>query len=320
MIPSDLLSRSLVIGAIPERLVAFPEPLLEAFLAGRRADGEALTFGEFRTAAPAFARLAEDDDDAPPTDDEPFHSFADRDAFPYAEALMLDWVPADLQAELGEDESDTYGDEWLQIGIDGPDDAEAIGRAVRLFEAAGYTVRRDDSAVAVACGYAFAEPDDRDLTVVLGEIPHGLVALPLRVARRRVELEVALAGASTWGEAYALLAPGEQDALAEAFEESPDDEPFALSEVWGLDDGEWPGWLPRDAVDEAWFPASVVALGKVHETTHSGPYLAFDPADRERVAVAFRAEGYTVTDNEALVDAACGGYNGTTAQEALSDA
>ena len=153
MIPPDLLSRSLVVGAVPDQLVAIPEPLLDALLAGRRADEEARTWGEFREAAPGLHRLLASADPDLPADDEPFSSLADDDAFPHANTLMLEWVPADLQEALGETASDTHGDAWFDIAIDGPEDAEAIGEAVRLFEEAGYTVRRDDAAICTACGY-----------------------------------------------------------------------------------------------------------------------------------------------------------------------
>ena len=64
MIPPDLLSRSLVVGAAPEHLVALPEPLLDALLAGCRADAEARTWGEFREAAPGLHIATDGPDDA----------------------------------------------------------------------------------------------------------------------------------------------------------------------------------------------------------------------------------------------------------------
>ena len=163
--------------------------------------------------------------------------------------------------------------------------------------------------------------------VLLGSIPNlGLVALPLDSARRRVELELALGNARTWAEARALLTDREADDLAERFEDVWDEEGgppsdadlFDLDAVWGLDDGEWPGWPPREAL--GWVPDEVQALGRVVQTTHSGPYLVFEPDAAARVAEAFRQAGYDIERDDALVDAACGGYGGTSAHDLRSDA
>ena len=135
MIPSDLLSRSLAIGALPDRVVAIPEPLLQALLAGRRADASARTWGELRNAAPGLWHLLWDDRPDPPADDEERTPLADDDAFPHADALMLEWVPNDLQARLGQREHDRTDGEWLQIEYESDAD---LDHAARVLEAAGY--------------------------------------------------------------------------------------------------------------------------------------------------------------------------------------
>ena len=171
-----------------------------------------------------------------------------------------------------------------------------------------------------------SQPDSKP-TVVLGNVPSlGVVAIPFHEARRRVELEAALSDAHTWGEAFAVLTPRQAaeitlllyDAWMEDGGAVPsDDEPFDAETVLGLNDGTWIGWPPRDAIDHDWFPSSVTTIGTVHQTSHDGPYLSFDSAHLDRLMQALEAEGYTVTRDDALVDAACGGYGGTSVYDVL---
>ena len=313
MIPSNLLSQDLVVGALPDRLVAVPVPLLDALRAGRQADAQARTWGEFRTAAPALSPLLWEGD-APP-DDEDYSSLVDNDAFPHADALMLDWVPASLQAVLGDSAADTYGDTWLHIPIEGPDDDQGVARAIHAFEAEGYTVRRDDAAVRYAAGIDPEQASPAHPPVVIGQVPHGLVPVPRAKAERLAELHRALAQASTWGEFRARLSPANaqavEDWMGDSWDEGggppPNDAAFHPGHIDGFDDSDWPEWPPRDALE--WVPDSVVALGREVQTRLNGEYLEVDPVRADDLTRALQAAGYAVTRDDALVDAACGGYD-----------
>ena len=98
--------------------------------------------------------------------------------------------------------------------------------------------------------------------------------------------------------------------MADAWDERggppPNDAPFEAGQIDGVDDADWPAWPPRDALE--WVPDSVVALGREVQTRLNGEYLEVAPSRVADLTAALEAAGYSVTRDDALVDAACGGY------------
>ena len=167
-----------------------------------------------------------------------------------------------------------------------------------------------------------------------------LVFLPIDRARELAILHIALRTSRTWGEFRAILPSTvyaqvvehlrENDAVdfatyaaeegegmskarvrrdyqalpvGERLPQSKD--PFNPEEIWGLSDGDWPGWPAQEMLE--WMPSPVQqAFGTVEASVINGPYLAPDASQEDALVAALQTEGYCCRRDDTLVRLASG--------------
>ncbi|QCB51976.1 hypothetical protein E5720_16500 [Rhodococcus sp. PAMC28707] len=124
------------------------------------------------------------------------------------------------------------------------------------------------------------------------------------------ELVLLRTGVATWGEAKAKLNSTRWQQITEKLADveisvPDDDQLFALDDIPGHLDGDWPEWPAQLMLTLV--PNSIVEkYGKKVDSVLNGQFLEFDAADEKKIVAEMNAAGFTCIKDDSLVAAASG--------------
>lgn len=103
---------------------------------------------------------------------------------------------------------------------------------------------------------------------------------------------------SRWNEITEILADAEIDL-------PQDDQVFALDDIPGYVDGDWPEW-PAQLMLKLVPSAIADRYGNKVDSVFNGTFLEFDAADEEKIVAEMNATGFTCIRDDGVVATASG--------------
>nr|WP_314144387.1 hypothetical protein [uncultured Rhodococcus sp.] len=124
------------------------------------------------------------------------------------------------------------------------------------------------------------------------------------------ELVLLRTGVPTWGTARTMLKPSRWNEITEILADAEidlpqDDQVFALDDIPGYVDGDWPEW-PAQLMLKLVPSAIADRYGNKVDSVFNGTFLEFDAADEEKIVAEMNATGFTCIRDDGVVATASG--------------
>lgn len=140
--------------------------------------------------------------------------------------------------------------------------------------------------------------DTNDL-VYGGDEANGLVVIPRAEALRLATVVRAVGRATTWGQLRSMLPAGEWEEIVDTTEPPGDDDPFSPDDLPGWNDGDYPDWPQRRALQ--WMPTEIIdAIGDIADSRLNGEFIQIATDKEEQLLALFKARGVRIERDDEL--------------------